>query len=168
MSNKFSKYSENLAGVWKLLSYDLYDTDGPDKKLLGTPYGNEPMGRIVISSSGYISALVVSPASMEPFSVEELVKAPDDELLRVARGISAYAGFMHLIEREDGGLKWFTTIETANTPNWVGKQQIREADWYEENGVAYMILKPVKWIYLQVCISVQLFISTWTVVLKYC
>ncbi|KIX10469.1 uncharacterized protein Z518_01552 [Rhinocladiella mackenziei CBS 650.93] len=149
MTNVFEKYSDKFSGVWNLISWEMYDSDGPDKKLVSKPHGDDPLGKAVISPSGYLSAILVPRACMTPFLSDEWGHASDEEVLRVSRNLTAYAGPMTLLESEngDGSFLWHTAVEIANNPNWVGKLQTRKAVYSEENGIAYMTLEPVKWYY---------------------
>ncbi len=144
MTNVFEKHSAKLTGVWSLLTYEMFDSEGPDRKLLSKPHGDEPLGKVVISKSGYLSAILVPSSVLSPLPSDYLMEASDEALARICRRLSTYSGFMTLLEREDGGFLWHTMVEVSNNPNWVGKEQTRRVDYFEDNGEAYMILRPVK------------------------
>ena len=150
MANVFGKYSDKISGTWTLISFEMFTSDGPDQKFVSKPHGDNPTGRVVISQSGYLSAILAVPAFMAPLASDDWAEATDEEVLRVSRNVTCYAGPMTLLERGDGGLLWHTQVEIANNPNWIGKQQTRLADWSEENGTLCMILRPDKWYTLEV------------------
>jgi hypothetical protein len=145
MANAFEKHKSKLVGVWSLISAHMYDSEGPDRKLLLKPYGDEPEGKVVLSSSGYLLATLVSPPGLVPLASDDWALAADDEVLRVGRSLTTYGGFMTVQEQDDGSLLWHTKVEIAINPNWIGKPQTRIARFSEENGEAYMMLNPVKW-----------------------
>ncbi|EXJ80344.1 hypothetical protein A1O1_08488 [Capronia coronata CBS 617.96] len=144
MTNVFKKHRDKLAGAWSLVSWEMYDAEGPEKKLVSRPHGDKPLGKVVISQSGYLCAILVKPASLTPLQSDDWSKASDEEVLRIGRNLTSYAGPMDLHETKDGGLLWHTTVEIANNPNWIGKLQTRRAEYSEQDGVAYMTLRPVK------------------------
>ncbi|KIW75762.1 hypothetical protein Z517_10505 [Fonsecaea pedrosoi CBS 271.37] len=142
MTNVFDKHKDKLSGVWTLLSADMYDSEGPDRKLLGRPFGDNPLGRVVISASGFLLATLVQPPGLEPL---ESAEPTDAELVRIGRSLSSYGGFMTLSEQDDGSLLWHTQVEVASNPNWIGKPQTRVARFSSDGGAEYMTLNPVKW-----------------------
>ncbi|KAI1623024.1 hypothetical protein EDD37DRAFT_633623 [Exophiala viscosa] len=108
-TNVFDKHSDKLAGVWSLISFEMFDMDNPHK-VLHKPHGDEPLGKVVISTSGHLSAILRSPLDMEPLENDEWIKASDEEVLHAVRSLSCYAGPMTLLEREDGGFLWHTQV----------------------------------------------------------
>jgi hypothetical protein len=150
MGSVFEKHKSALVGVWTLISAEMYDSEGPARKLLLKPYGDDPQGKVIISSSGYLLATLVSPPGLKPLSQDDWTHATDEEVLRVGRALTSYGGFMELHEQDDGSLLWHTKVEIASNPNWIGKMQTRVARSVEENGDGYMTLNPVKWYTLQV------------------
>ena len=150
MANVFEKHKSKLVGVWSLYSAEMFDSEGSDRKLVLKPYGDDPQGKVVVSSSGFLLATLVSPNGLEPLASNDWALSTDEEVLRVGRNLTTYGGFMTVQEQDDGSLLWHTKVEIANNPNWVGKPQIRVARFREENGEAYMTLNPVKWYTLKV------------------
>lgn len=153
-TNVFDKYSDKLTGVWSLVTAAFYDSEGPDKRLLSQPFGDSPLGKVVIAKSGYLSAILLQPPGLAPVSSgDDWAKATDEEVLRVGRHLTTYGGPMTLLEREDGSLLWHTMVEVANNPNLIGKPQTRIAHYEVEEGSGkeYMTLYPVKWYTLEVC-----------------
>lgn len=152
----FEKYSAKISGTWKLISWEMFDSEEADKTLLSKPHGDSPLGRVVISQTGYLCALLIPPMVMSPLASDDWQLASDDEVLRIARSLTSYAGPITLFERDDGGLLWHTTVEIANNPNWIGKLQTRRADYGVEGGTEYMTLRPNKDYTMKVCRSFAL------------
>ena len=150
MANVFEKHNSKLAGVWSLISAHMYDSDASDRKLLFKPYGDDPQGKVVLSSSGYLLATLVSPPGLQGLASDDWALATDEEVLRVGRSLTSYGGFMTVQEQDDGSLLWHTKVEIASNPNWIGKPQTRIARFSEEGGEAYMTLNPVKWYTMKV------------------
>lgn len=152
MTNVFSKHADKLVGVWTLISAEMYSSDSPkDRTLLSKPYGDDPQGKVVVSSSGYLLATLVAPAGLNPpLASDDWGLATDEEVLRVGRSLSTYGGFMTVEEQSDGSLLWHTKVEVAINPNWIGKPQTRVARFSQVDGEAFMTLNPVKWYTLKV------------------
>jgi hypothetical protein len=150
MTSAFEKHKSHLIGVWSLISAEMYDSEGADRKLLHKPYGDDPHGKVVVSSSGYLLATLVAPPGLQPLASDDWTLATDEEVVRVGRSLTSYGGFMNVKEQEDGSLLWDTMVEIASNPNWVGKPQTRVARFEEKDGEAYMTLNPVKWYTLKV------------------
>ena len=66
----------------------------------------------------------------------------DAEIANVARGLSMYCGYMELF-KDEKGLFWKTKVEIASDPTRVGGYQTRRVECFEENGEAFMVLRPV-------------------------
>lgn len=108
------------------------------------------MGRSYLSRNGYLAAHLATPDKMH-FSDSGLAwaKRSDCEIANVARGLSMYCGYIQLFENEKG-LFWETKVEIASDPTRVGGFQTRRVEYFEENGEAFMLLRPVDPIVLEV------------------
>jgi len=148
----FEKHAKLLSGAWKCISWEMVDSEN-DKSVLSKPHGDSPLGRVVISQSGYLCASLVPPMLMSPLHHDESELASDEEVLRLGRGLATYAGPITLFEREDGGFLWHTTVEIAHKPDWIGKPQVRRMDHNVEGGVDYMTLRPDERYILKVCLN---------------
>jgi hypothetical protein len=129
MSDIFATHSANLTGVWKLTSFHQYSTSTP-KTLLAKPHGDKPLGRVVIASSGYLTAQVANYESDNA----------SGEL--VLRGASSYCGPLQLFE-DERGLYWQTSVELSSNMDRLGGVQERRAKYWEEGGRVLMQLEPV-------------------------
>lgn len=134
MDSVFERHKSKLVGVWSLISAKMYDSEGPDRKLLGKPFGDDPQGKVVVSCSGFLLATLIAPNGLEPVESDDWLLATDEEVLRVGRSLTTYGGFMTVQEQDDGSLLWHTKVEIGVNPNWVGKPQIRVARFREESG----------------------------------
>lgn len=142
MGNVFQKHNDKFTGVWSLVSWEVYDFDSPEKKLIFKPHGDNPNGKAVISKSGYSSTIMVPSACLEPLKSDDWAQASDEEVLRIGRNLTTYSGFVTLLEDENGGYMCHTLVQISNNPNWIGKQQVRRAEYTIEDGVEYMTLWP--------------------------
>ncbi len=140
--NIWPDYCDKLAGGWKCITYKLFDGSGTDKKLIAKPHGDEPLGRVLISHNGYLSAHVARRDRMgalpsgKPWQLGE-----DKEVAYVGRGLSMYCGYLELF-RDDEGLYWQTTVEVCSDPSRIGGKEERRAEYWEESGKAFMVLQP--------------------------
>lgn len=142
--NIFPEYSDRLAGTWQLVSYAVY-LDDSEKVITFKPHGDAPSGRIILTDSGYVSAILLPPDRKTLVPEDDLRKVPDDELLLISRSLAAYCGPVCLYTEGDD-LLWACDVEMANNPNWVGKPQIRAVELLgtDERGKSAMILRPRK------------------------
>lgn len=146
--NVWPQWKDKLAGGWKCISYEVFDGDGPDKKLLKKPHGDHPLGRTILTPGGWLSAHMAMPDRMKPLkSSSDWQTASNEEVAYVAKGLSMYCGNVELFKDEgsgDGELWWRTTVVIASDPNRIGGEQVRSVKYTEEGGKQYMELKPQK------------------------
>ncbi|KAK5123976.1 hypothetical protein LTR85_002173 [Meristemomyces frigidus] len=143
--NIWPQHAAKLAGGWKCISFEVFNGTGPDKKLVAKPHGDKPMGRVIISRNGWLSALMARPERMaQPLpSGKTWQEGSDEEVAHVARGLSMYCGYLELFQDDDdGGLFWQTTVEISSDPNRKGGLEVTRVEYIEEGGKAYMILQP--------------------------
>lgn len=145
--NIWPQHAAQLAGGWKCISFEVFTGTGPNKTLVAKPHGDSPMGRVIISANGWLSALMAKPDRMAQAlpSGKAWQEAPDEEVAHVARGLSMYCGYLELFRDEggeDGGLWWQTRVEISSDPNRMGGLEVRRVKYFEEGGKAYMVLQP--------------------------
>ncbi|KAK3677804.1 hypothetical protein LTR78_002654 [Recurvomyces mirabilis] len=141
-NNIWPTYRDKIAGVWKLLSYEVFDGTGPDKKLVAKPHGDVPLGRVQISRNGYLSAHLTNPGRVKSLpSGKAWQEGGDAEVAYVARGHSMYCGYLKLFEDEKG-LYWETRVDISTDPSQAGSLQVRRAELTEEGGKSFMVLQP--------------------------
>ena len=146
----WSEYKEKFVGVWKCVSYEVFTGEGESEKLHSRPHGDNPMGQSVITSNRYLAAHMARPDRMQ-LSDNETPWATrgDAEIAHVARGLSMYCGHLKLWKDEQG-LGFSTTVDIASDPTRIGGQQARRVEHFEEDGVHFKVLRPVKPMVLEV------------------
>ena len=156
MTNVWDQHKDKLSGGWKCISYEMFDGDGPSKKLLAKPHGDVPLGRAIITPKGFLSAHLANPNRLKPLkSSSEWTSGSDEELAFVARGLSMYAGYLQLFEDEAGELYWETKVEICSDPNRMGGLQVRKVQLFEEGGKSYMVLKPKQDMVMEVSLEMK-------------
>lgn len=105
--------------------------------------GNEPLGRIIFSQDGYMSALGNDPERMKRIDPKiPWTKAGDDVLAHVSRSLMGYWGNFRVVE-QDGGLRLATVVQVSADPSWMGTEQVRKLKFKEEEGKELLVLSPV-------------------------
>src|ERR1700748_2326245 len=135
--NVWPEYKSKLSGGWKCIRYEVFDGDGPDKKLVKKPHGDSPLGRVLLSPNGWLSAHMAFPHRMTPLkSSPHWQTASDDEIAFVAKGLSMYCGYIELFQNEGaapGEVWWRTKVVIATDPNRIGGEQVRSVKYWEED-----------------------------------
>lgn len=150
MSDLWNEYRDKIAGGWKCIAFEMYDGSGPEKKLISKPHGDHPLGRVIISRNGYLSAHIARDDRMGPLpSGKPWQLGEDKEVAHVARGLSMYCGYIELF-KDDQGLYWQTTVEVCSDPNRKGGLEVRRIEFVEEGGKTYMVLQPKQDMILEV------------------
>ncbi|KAK3722379.1 hypothetical protein LTR37_002370 [Vermiconidia calcicola] len=136
------QWRDKIAGGWKCITYEMFDGSGPDRKLTAKPHGDDPLGRVLISSNGFLSAHIARRDRMGALpSGNAWQLGEDKEVAHVARGLSMYCGYLELFEDEEG-LFWKTKVEICSDPNRFGGFEERRIEYFEEDGKAFMVLQP--------------------------
>lgn len=131
--NLWSRYSSILAGGWRCVSYHMYTSDDPSSRgLVAKPHGDDPLGRVLISPNGYLSAHIARRGRLGPLaSGKQWIIGGDAEVAHVARGLSMYCGYMQLFEDEKG-LYWHTKVEVSSDPARTGRVEERRVRLFED------------------------------------
>jgi hypothetical protein len=149
-ANLWNEYRDKIAGGWSCVTYEMFDGSGPDKKLIAKPHGDNPLGKVLVSRNGYLSAHIARRDRMGPLpSGKAWQTGEDKEVAHVARGLSMYCGYLELF-KDDDGLWWQTRVEVCSDPNRIGGLEVRRLEYFEENGKAFMILQPKQDMILEV------------------
>ncbi|EMC91260.1 hypothetical protein BAUCODRAFT_320396 [Baudoinia panamericana UAMH 10762] len=137
--NIWLQYRDRIAGVWKCVSFELYDDSG---KLLAKPHGDEPLGRVSISPGGYMSAHVSNPGRRPLPSGKAWPEGGDAEVAQIARASGGYCGPLELFNDAQTGLWLQTMVEISLDPSRIGKYEKRRVEFVEEGGRELMVLRP--------------------------
>jgi len=156
--NIWNQYRDKLAGGWKLISYEVFDGNGPDKKPVAKPHGDAPLGRVLLSPNGFLSAHMSKPdrVNKQLPSGKSWVQGDDGKVAHVARGHSTYCGYLELFADDDGELWWQTRVEVSSDPSRMGGLEVRRVRYLEEGDKAYMVLQPEKDMVLEVGATVAI------------
>jgi hypothetical protein len=117
---------EQLIGAWKLVSYVAKPTDGSPQLY---PMGENPMGIILYTADGYMSAQLMS-AERRSFASGDWYRGTDEEYKAEATTYLAYSGPFH-VDEETRTLTHSMFVSLF--PNWVGQTQPRVVSI--ENGI---------------------------------
>jgi hypothetical protein len=142
--NIWPEYASKLAGGWKCISLQMYDSSTSNKKIVETPPGDFPLGRVLLSPNGYLSAHIAREERMKPLpSGKQWRTGEDAEVAYVARGLSMYCGYLKLYE-DDEGLYWQTKVEVCSDPWRFGGIEERRVRYWEESGKRFVELRPTR------------------------
>lgn len=110
--------SNPLLGTWRLLSAELTSPEGQ----VVFPYGIGPVGYLIYSEDGYMSANIMR-AGRAKYASGSPVLATPEEKLAAYDGYSSYSG-----RYEIHGAKVLHHVEVCLYPDWVGTPQERLMD----------------------------------------
>lgn len=153
--NVWPEYRDRVAGLWKCVSFEVFNGSGADKELVAKPHGDTPLGRVQIGPNGFLTAHMAKPERMNPLpSGKAWQEGEDAEVAHVARGTSMYCGYLELLKDQEG-LYWQTKVEVSTDPSWIGGLQVRRVKLVEEGGKAFMVLQPKNDMIMEVSKPVQ-------------
>jgi len=109
---------ERLVGSWRLISYEVRDTDG---ELVGYPLGEDATGSLIYTADGLMSVQVMRP-DRPLYRAGGIGDGTDAESAAAARGYVAYAGPY----RVEGDSVVVHEPEVSLFPNWVHATVVRE------------------------------------------
>ena len=109
---------ERLVGSWRLISYEVRDTDG---ELVGYPLGEDATGSLIYTADGLMSVQVMRP-HRPLYQAGGIGDGTDAESAAAARGYVAYAG-PYRVERDSVVVH---EPEVSLFPNWVHATVVRE------------------------------------------
>jgi hypothetical protein len=108
-----------LVGTWRLVSYE---AGGVDDDEIVRPFGEQPIGLIMYSADGYMSAQIARP-DRPLFDADRFEAGQPEELAEAARNYLAYAGPF----RVPDGTTVVHEVMLSLFPNWMGGAQLRVA-----------------------------------------
>jgi hypothetical protein len=109
---------DQLIGAWKLVSYEEKPVDGSPSF---HPMSEQPMGIIMYTPDGYMSAQLSKP-DRKPFASGDWFKGTPEEYGREATTYIAYTGKFHVDEEAQ---KLTHSMFVSLFPNWIGQTQPR-------------------------------------------
>jgi Lipocalin-like domain len=109
---------DQLIGAWKLVSYEEKAVDGSPSF---HPMSEQPMGIIMYTPDGYMSAQLSKP-DRKPFASGDWFKGTPEEYGREATTYIAYTGKFHVDEEAQ---KLTHSMFVSLFPNWIGQTQPR-------------------------------------------
>jgi hypothetical protein len=109
---------EQLIGAWKLVSYEEKPVDGSPPFY---PLSEKPMGIIMYTPDGYMSAQLMKPGR-KPFASGDWFKGSPEDYGREATTYIAYSGEFHVDEEAQ---KLTHSMFVSLFPNWIGQTQPR-------------------------------------------
>jgi hypothetical protein len=109
---------EQLVGAWALISFVERDIE---TGVENHPFGEHPLGLILYTPDGYVSAQLQRP-ERPPFADGDLLHATPEEYAAAGSSYIAYSGRFFIDEAKRSLLH-----EMAVTffPNWLGQRQVR-------------------------------------------
>jgi hypothetical protein len=113
-----AKLRDQLIGAWKLVSYVEKPVDGSAPF---RPLGDRPLGLILYTPDGYMSAQLSKP-DRPPFASGDWFKGTDGDYKQEASTYIAYTGPFHVDEEQQ---TLTHTMWISLFPNWVGQTQPR-------------------------------------------
>ncbi|KAL2839653.1 Lipocalin-like domain-containing protein [Aspergillus pseudoustus] len=139
-----SFYTEQIYGVWKLVSFNIYRADDPSGKPILQPLGESPLGRIIFLPSGYMNVYMTSPGRAANIASPAWHLATEAELAYAAKNVTMYCGPFEIYE-ENGETRVDTHVDVSLDPSWIGSHQIRRVEGiYDENERPILTLTPLK------------------------
>jgi hypothetical protein len=110
--------SRNLfVGIWSLDSCVARSAAGAE----GLPFGEMPLGQLIYTSTGHMSALL-SRRQRSPFVSEDRRQASDEELRASFEGFDAYCGTFDV---ESDASRIIHHVKLSNWPNAIGTDYVR-------------------------------------------
>jgi len=113
-----SKLRDQLIGAWELVSFVEKPLNAATQNY---PMGERPMGIIMYTPDGYMSAQLMR-SNPRHFVSADWFKATPEEQAWAASSYFAYAGPFH-VDEEKGLVTHFVAVSLF--PNWIGQKQQR-------------------------------------------
>jgi hypothetical protein len=113
--------SHPFIGTWRLVSWEIEQPDGT----LGHPYGRHPIGFLMYTADGYMSAHIMDPDRRQSDPRHPLETAPAQTLSEAdrARAYSTCVAYCGTWRVE--GETLIHQVLTALIPSWTGSDQVR-------------------------------------------
>ena len=109
---------EQLVGAWTLSSYVERDIETGVENY---PLGERPLGLILYTPDGYMSAQLQRPERL-PFADGDLLRATPEEYAAAGSSYIAYSGRFFI---DEGKKSLSHEMAVSFFPNWFGQRQVR-------------------------------------------
>ena len=127
---------QQLIGVWKLISVNV--TAGSP----GSNYGPKPIGRLIVTSDGYLNAMITDLGQINLPNGTTWNNATDAEVAQIARLMVVYEG-PFTVQTTGNNTSLHTNVEISLMPDLVGTVQVRDALLEDRDGKSILTLIPV-------------------------
>jgi hypothetical protein len=106
-----------LVGTWRFVSMEARSPSGE----VTYPYGENIFGRLIYTTEGLVSVLLMNP-DRPSFALDDPLAGTPEEIEAAYRGFDAYCGSFEV----DTVRATITHhIEASKFPNWIGTDQVR-------------------------------------------
>lgn len=109
----------DLVGSWSLISFEVT----LDKGTMVAPFGPDPIGRLVYTAGGRMSAHLMARQRDIPKDAPVA-----DRALAAMRQHFSYAGAFHV-----DGPRVVHTVDMAISPDWIGEEKRRIIEWVDDD-----------------------------------
>lgn len=109
---------DDIAGAWRLVAWEI-DVPGMDEP--AHPFSDQPVGWLVYSSDGVMSAQLMRP-DRPGLGGRSIRKLDEEERLAVLETFFAYAGHYYI-----DGDTIVHQVDVALNPDFIGQDQFRKA-----------------------------------------
>jgi hypothetical protein len=109
---------QQLVGAWALMSFVERDIE---TGVENHPFGERPLGLILYTPDGYVSAQLQRP-ERPPFADGDLLHATPEEYAAAGSSYIAYSGRFFIDEAKRSLLH---EMAVSFFPNWLGQRQVR-------------------------------------------
>ena len=109
---------DQLVGAWQLVRFTERNVETGAENF---PFGEYPLGLILYTSDGYMSAQLQS-ADRAPFAERDLLRATPEEYAAAGRSYVAYSGRFFVDETKQS---LSHEMAVSFFPNWSGQRQVR-------------------------------------------
>jgi len=109
---------EQLVGAWALSTFVERDIE---TGLENHPFGQRPLGLILYTPDGYVSAQLQRP-ERPPFADGDILRATPEEYAAAGSSYVAYSGRFFV---DEGKKSLSHEMAVSFFPNWLGQRQVR-------------------------------------------
>ncbi|OQN97717.1 hypothetical protein B0A48_16037 [Cryoendolithus antarcticus] len=135
MADLWKTHGPSIVGLWKCISFEILDVND-NNQILGYPMGSDPLARVQVSPSGYLSAHLATPKTASASKDADTVPVAETVL-------TGYCGYLTMFKDAEG-LGWKTKVDIGSDRHPVGGFEERRLRYWEEGGKDFMELSPAR------------------------